>query len=479
MIRYIHNAKSNKNTINILYKNHNQAMNSITPVTGNGRLSISILFLIFSLSSKMFVFASQQNTSQNTSIAKSQHQEHQVPPSSPPIPPELIKQAQAQTQEFLKFFKTPKQQFMPLGFFAMAEDMRNIDILSKLQERGINFVHKYGSVQRVWHAITDLRAAQVANIGVLQNLPSAYVASHGTRFWQDHISALAASNQILAWYLPEEAKPADIPKLKQIADIIRTTDSMKRPIITYASQANAEYLRRVAAVVDVLVFGAYPSLYMPRPRADIKRRIDTAYESGAPVVVAALESLKGRRNWTRRKDVRFDAYLSLVSGAKGIMWYGYYYARSRPKLVESILEVAMELNGSMQLGEVLLTGEQPTSLTCTLVEGPAHSPPTSAYEENWQANNTFTRYDSLQWTARKHKGALYIFAVNAAQKVVSGPATDDGGSSYSVTAKFGPFNSDSSKVDVIGEERSITPSLGYFSDSFLPLAVHIYKIPVD
>jgi hypothetical protein len=399
--------------------------------------------------------------------------------SQPAIPAQLTKEAEAKAQAFLKFFKTPTKQFMPLGFYAMADAMRDSEKLKELRRRGVILFHKYNSEQSIEDALGDLQSAQEAGVAVLQNLPDKYLNTRGREFWQQHITALANNKQILVWYLSEEVKPENLDKLEQIGNIIRATDAKHRPLITYVCDSEAEYLKRVSGIVDAVIFGAYPSYYMPRPRADIKRRIEKAYESGVPVVIAALEALKGRRNWTRPKDVRFDAYLALISGAKGIMWYAYYYAKPRPELLEAVLKVATELNGPENLGEVLLSGKEPKSLECRLLEGPTLSPPASAYEEGWEKKNEFKQYNSVQWTAREYENYLYIFAVNTAQRVETGIATDDGGSAYTVKVKFGPISSSFSKIQIISENRITDLSNGYFVDTFEPLGTHIYKIKLN
>ena len=418
-----------------------------------------------------------------------------MPPSKSQIPAESAKEAEAKCRAFLNFFKTPAKQFMPLGFYGMAAYMQNPDELRILRQGGVVLFHKYSGTQTIEDALADLRSAQEAGAVTLQNLPRTYIdgsnaiynATKSTylnakeiEFWQKYITALANNDQILAWYLPEEIEPNNLDKWEQLSDIIRTIDTKKRPLITSVDKWYPAYLKRVGHITDAVVFASYPSYYMPRPRADIKRRIEKAYENGAPVVIAALEALKGRRNWTRPKDVRFDAYLSLISGAKGIMWYAYNYAKPRPGLVEAVLGVATELNGPENLGEVLLLGKEPTSLKCRLLEGPKLSPPATAYDErDWQKEDAFKQYDSIQWTAREYKNCLYIFAVNTAQKVEEGPATDDGGAAYTVRATFGPINSPFSKIQVISENREIGLSDGYLTDTFEPIGVHIYKIKLN
>jgi hypothetical protein len=389
-------------------------------------------------------------------------------------------------QHILSFFKTPTKQFMPLGFYGLVGDIRDVEILETLHQRGIILFHIYDGTQSIESALTDLQSAQEAGVGILQNLPRMYLdrskpiyhATENTYFnaeeieyWQQRITALASNDQILVWYLPEEAKENELDKLEQIGNIIRATDTKHRPLITYVCDSDAEYLKRVSGITDAVVYGWYTSLHGSQPRIDIKRRIDWAYQNGVSVVIASLEALEGKFNWVRPKDVRFDAYLSLISGAKGIMWYAYGYAKPNTELMEAVLEVADELNGSEGLGEVLLSGKEPKSLKCRLLEGPALSPPTSIYEHK--------QYDSVQWTAREYENYLYIFAVNTAQKVETGAATDDGGAAYMIKVKFGPISSPSSKIQIIGESRVVDLSDGYFIDTFEPLGTHIYKVKLD
>ena len=388
-------------------------------------------------------------------------------------------------QHILSFFKTPTKQFMPLGFYAMTTDIQDVELLKTLRQRGIILFHIYDGTQSIESALADLRSAQEAGVGILQNLPRMYLdrskpiyhATENTYFnaeeieyWQQRITALASNDQILVWYLPEEAKENELDKLEQIGNIIRATDTKHRPLITYVCVPGAEHLKRVSGITDAVVYGLYPSLHGSQPRIDVKQRIDWAYKNGVPVVFASLEALEGQFNWTRPKDVRFDAYLALISGAKGIMWYSYHSAKPNTELVEAVLEVATELNGPESLGEVLLLGKEPNSLECRLLDGPSLSP-TATYE--------FKQYDSVQWTAREYKNYLYIFAVNTAQKVETGAATDDGGAAYMIKVKFGPISSPSSKIQIIGESRVVDLSDGYFIDTFEPLGTHIYKVKLD
>jgi len=412
-----------------------------------------------------------------------------IPISQLQIPVELAEKVEIKSQAFLKFFKTPTQQFIPLGFYAMVGDIRDLEKLKALRRRGIILVHRYFGRQPAEHALEDLRCAQEAGIAVLQNLPRTYLDKSKAiynatdsphlnakeiKFWQRHISALAGNGQILVWYLPEETKAENLDKLEQLGNIIRATDARKRPLTTYVVNWHPKYLKRVNSITDAVVFGYFPNHSGRRPRIEIKRRIEHAYESGVSVVIATLEAFKGKAGWPRPKDVRFDAYLALISGAKGILWYGYHYAKQNPELLEAILKVATELNGHEHLGEVFLLGKRPEILSCRALKGPAYFHDNYVYG-SWTEKRAL-KYTSIQWTAREYEKYLYIFAVNTAQEL---GAADDGGKACTVEVEFGPVNSVSSEVHVISEGRTIDLSGGYFVDSFEPLGTHIYKVRID
>ncbi len=236
---------------------------------------------------------------------------------------------------------------------------------------------------------------------------------------------------------------------------------------TYSRNEPRSYLNRVGKIADAVVFGYYPNYYDKGTRVGIKRRMDKAYRSGVPIVIAALSAFKGKRGWTNSEYVRFDAYLALVSGAKGIMWYCYDQAKRHPKLLEAVLKTADELNGSKSIGDVLLSGEEPDWLKCKA---------SFSRRDGLRGKNPSANYDTiLQWTAREYNDYLYIFVLNTSQE---GETVGDGAVPYDVRLKFGPIINASSEIRVIGEERTIELIDGYLVDSLAPLRVHIYEASI-
>lgn len=387
----------------------------------------------------------------------------------PALPQQLVKDANAKSQEFLKFFKTPTKQLMPLGFYAMRYDMKDVATLEKLRHRGIVLFHKYHSEQPIADALDDLRVAKEAGAAVLQNLPSKYLTTRGNDYWRQYISTLADNKQILVWYLPEETEWENLKYLEMIASLIRDIDKDNRPIITYSRNEPPSYLHRVGGIVDAVVFGYYPNYYDKGTRVGVKERMDKAYSSGVPTVIAALSAFKsnrGKRRWTNPEHVRFDAYLALVSGAKGILWYKYDDAKKYPPLLEAILETAEELNGTENIGEVLLSGEKPDWLKCKA---------SFSRRDELGGRNPPLNYDSIfLWTAREYKDYLYIFVLNTSQE---SEIVGDGAAPYDVKLKFATFTT-TAETSIIGENRKIKLVDGYLVDTLGPLEIKIYKRPL-
>ncbi len=136
-------------------------------------------------------------------------------------------------------------------------------------------------------------------------------------------------------------------------------------------------------------------------------------------------------------ELRALCWANIVHGARGLTWFHYFTETP----AENFAEMARFL-------------DQVTRLT-PAVCGPDYVGDIEKTDEGGG------RVDIMCHTA---DGALYIFAVNVRREPV--------------TARF-VLDVKPETVDVVDEDRTIAADGGAFSDEFLPLAVHIYRIPLQ
>ena len=126
--------------------------------------------------------------------------------------------------------------------------------------------------------------------------------------------------------------------------------------------------------------------------------------------------------------VRAESWLALVGGAHGL---GFFPIGWTGDVSGALAQVGRDIQA---LGPVLLAPEAPVS---------AGAP--------------------LEATARSYGGAFYVFAVNPTYAPVEATISAPG--------------LDGRPLQVLGENRTVTPSNGSFADDFAPLAVHLYVAP--
>ena len=132
-------------------------------------------------------------------------------------------------------------------------------------------------------------------------------------------------------------------------------------------------------------------------------------------------------------ELRAEVWMTLVNGATAI---GYFTHSWTPTY--SQFRVAADTQAEMKR-----TDRQVTTLTPAILGLPFHVGATG-----------------VEAIGRTYHGARYVFAVNVTQAPVSA----------TIAAGTGTWN-------VFEEGRSVAASGGSFTDSFGPLAVHIYVLP--
>ncbi len=203
----------------------------------------------------------------------------------------------------------------------------------------------------------------------------------------EQVSELAKNKRVALWYLrPEELRPwrkKEMAYLKAASEAVRASDPLKRPLWIYdPAHATAKRLAAIAPWVDYIGKGMYPNYASKKDsriwcRWSMEQEVEAirlAGSSAIPIAVAEMfrqptdEDLPKIPAW-----VRHDVYLSLVSGAKGVMVFS---TRRRPNFparqayYDAYAKVAGELLGSSDLGKLFLFGEVRKDVVVDVTDGP-------------------------------------------------------------------------------------------------------------
>lgn len=192
-----------------------------------------------------------------------------------------------------------------------------------------------------------------------------------------------------AWALSTEElrhwRPAEMQWLKQATAIIRDSDPLHRPIFMYEpNHRNSAALIKTSRYLDFIAKGTYANhVGMQHKRTWVRWSVEQAVEaasksSSIPVAVLWMtrdqetpEDIAAIRKWTRH-----DVYLSLMTGAKGIIvWSGFNKRRGFRRhfldFYEGYLSAAHDLNIDPGLGEVFLRGITKADIAAKVTRGPS------------------------------------------------------------------------------------------------------------
>jgi hypothetical protein len=143
------------------------------------------------------------------------------------------------------------------------------------------------------------------------------------------------------------------------------------------------------------------------------------------------------------RQVRAEVWMSLIHGSRGLIYFAHEF---KPKFIEAGLLADPEM--SKAVGEI---NAQIKSLAPALNSAPV----TEGIEV--ESSN---KEAPIAWTARRHGGKLYLFAVSMREGKAQG----------TIIVK------NASKMSVLGESRTLEGAGGVFRDSFKDYEVHLYEM---
>lgn len=297
----------------------------------------------------------------------------------------------------------------------------------------------------------------------------------------NEVKAVMDNPGIAIWYLaPEELRPwrkNEMLYLETASKAIRDADTHGRPILMYdPAHATANRLSSIAPWVDYLAKGMYTNYASMRDNRIWVRwsmeqeteAISRANPQATPLAVP--EMFSSRKQALTDEDlplisdwVRHDSYLSLVSGAKGIVVFS---MRKRPSLPEpawnayrdAYYQLASELTGELNLAQVFLFGEPRDEIQIDVVEGPSE---VELLFPNGGVKDPVP-YSSVNFLDVAYEDARYLFLVNSANEEVKVMA--------------GGFPYDATLAETLFDERpSFNIAEGEFEITLKPLEVKAYR----
>jgi hypothetical protein len=258
-----------------------------------------------------------------------------------------------------------------------------------------------------------------------------------------------------------------IPASKIIADYrkMRTADP-SRPVFLNLGQgvANDEWIGRAAKYedypeyckgADILSFDVYPVAGIRKPDGEnylwyVPKGVDRLRGWAGPqkpvwnCIECTHISEPGRK--ATPHQVRAEVWMSLIHGSRGIIYFVHQF---KPTFIEHAL-----LEDPPMLEAVTRINRQVRELA------PVLNSPTLPEVAAVTSSDKDAPIDLM---AKRHQGALYLFAVGMRNRAARG--------AFRVSGLVG-----SRKVTVLGEDRTLTLQDGRFEDDFRPYDVHLYRI---
>lgn len=324
------------------------------------------------------------------------------------------------------FYPNGNSDTLLFSFYSLEEPQ-----LSEARQHGVSAVGPYYGRHGLDRELEKARAAQLPLLYAIGSkidfLSTAEPDLAGAlKLLRAEVAGAVQQREIGAWALATEElrhwRPAEMHWLEQATAVIRESDPLQRPIFMYEpNHRGTEALVKTSRYLDLVAKGAYANhVGMQNKRTWVRWSIEQAVEaarqsSNIPIAVLWMardqetaEDIAAIRSWTRH-----DVYLSLVTGAKGIIvWSGFNrrpgFRRHFGDFYEGYLSAARELNIDPGLGRVFLRGITETDVTASVTRGPATQ--TFSYRKKQYA------YPTISIKQLRLGNQHYLFVVNSANE---------------------------------------------------------------
>jgi hypothetical protein len=292
----------------------------------------------------------------------------------------------------------------------------------------------YGKKEDLQRSIGRAKSAQLPilyNIGPIIDFKADPKASHDRELELLISDVVTASKhpEISAWVLPNEEmrhwRSAEMSWLQAATDAIRKHDPLKRPVLMYEpNHRSAGSLAKTSSHLDFVTKGAYANpAGMKYNRTWVRHSIEQAVVAAQETKTTPLAVLWMSRDQENEADIaaikswtRHDVYLSLLTGAKGVLIYSGWnkrkgFEKHYADFYAGYASAATELNGELKLSQVFLYGEEQNGIDVSIIDGPR------LQQFNYQDEPHI--YPTISSKHFLHDGKNYLFIVNSANEDVS------------------------------------------------------------
>lgn len=349
--------------------------------------------------------------------------------------------------------------FFPMGWYSN----RSVEYLDEVADSPFNTLLVYGT-NRVPRAemTAFLDRVQARGLKLVYCMNDVYPGSEHKVTWEGIsgndqvapavIDAYKGHPAVIAWYLNDELPRTMAPQLEAYYNLFKTRDANHPCFIVLCQRKDFSYLQhttdilggdpypipaepvtRVSHFADKMnegVYGIKPCWLVPQAFGWYQYKSKDKNRAHIPT---AEELTTGRA--PTRDESRCMTYLSLVHGAKGLIYYCYYDMHLLPQYPEMwgwMKDIGAEVK---ELSPVLLSPEDLGSVKVTPRDAGIHT------------------------KLKVCDGRRYLMAVN--------PGNAPCRVKFHVPAR---------KITVLFEERAIFATGRSFSDDFEPLGVHVYDL---
>ncbi len=246
---------------------------------------------------------------------------------------------------------------------------------------------------------------------------------------QSEVAVASQNNEIAAWVFANEEirywRPAEVSWLQAATNAIRENDPLKRPIMMYEpNNRSVNALIQTSVYLDFVTKGAYANFVgMKDNRTWVRYSIEQAVAAAKETKTTPLAVLWMARDQDNEADIaairswtRHDVYLSLLTGAKGVLIFSGWSKRAGFKnhyadFYKGYASAASELNGKLKLSHVFLYGKEETGIDVSVIDGPK--------SQQFYYLDELHKYPTVSSKYLLYDGINYFFIINSANEDVS------------------------------------------------------------